>query len=308
MVWRRDPRSNILNLGQTMSTPWIWYIPQQAPLAGHIEEIGWSKMDPTLQKYNVEMAAAEKAAMGPGQRRAAHDKAVDTAIGLAGAAMPAWRLEEGLALAVREAMPMLKKLWPKVMAKFANLLTKAKGNPEALTKIATRFEDDMWGMMLRPSQLEKSNPNYLNNINEMSSFKSKQIPEKQFTSKEKIDNRLGNKTPYELREMDKRAASASQAPENKLDLIPKKDFKWKDYESYKRQWLDKNNLYDPADDVATIKASMDTDLENSKRVKEGNNQLKSENDFLKNKNNQRRKQFDKLPEDIKKNILKNMNN
>lgn len=196
------------------------------------------------------------------------DRIMDAVVTTAGIAMPAGRMEEWIATAIGRIMPAIKKLWPKVMARFSNLLKKAKGNPEALAKIATRFEDDMWGMMLRPSQLQKSNPNYLDNINAVSDFKSRPVGE--LKDKAKIDAWLENKPAYERKAMGKPQANKSRT----IDDYPNQKVR------------DKGDAQDFA--------------ENNPRDKE----LESDNDFLKNKNSQRRKQFDKLPEDIKKKYIK----
>lgn len=224
---------------------------QGAQRAGDIQPLYWQVKPLQVENYK-----------SPSSRG---DRIMDAVATIWWIATPAGRLEEWVSAIISKAIPMIQKAWPKVAARFANLLTKAKGNPEALTKIAKKFwsieseyaktipdlidtewanrwkpewyvKKQMWkdipGMMLRPSQLQKSDPNYLNNINEMSSFKSKQIPEKQFTAKEKINNRLGNKTSYELREMNKKVAGSTQAPvpkaksdEGALDYIKIQDKK-----------------------------------------------------------------------------------
>lgn len=214
---------------------------QGAQRAGDMQPLYWQVKPLQVENYK-----------SPSSRG---DRIMDAVATIWWIATPAGRLEEWIAAVVGRILPAIQKAWPKVMARFSNLLSKAKGNPKALESIYTKFNklDDSifeagqeafkwtnpfskWkdapGMMLRPSQLQKSDPNYLNNINEMSSFKSKQIPEKQFTAKEKINNRLGNKTPYELREMNKKVAGSTQAPvpkaksdEGALDYIKIQDKK-----------------------------------------------------------------------------------
>lgn len=98
---------------------------------------------------------------------------------------------ELIATKISKMFPMIKKAWSGVMERFSKLLTKVKGNPEAMAKIVTKLEsvwDDIPGMMLHPSQLQKTNPNYLENINAVSKFKSRPIKEP--SGKQKIDGWL----------------------------------------------------------------------------------------------------------------------
>lgn len=71
--------------------------------------------------------------------------------------------------------------------------------------------------------------------------------------------------------------------------------KYKTYSKWKKQVID-----DYPNQKARDKGDAQDFAENNPRDKE----LESDNDFLKNKNSQRRKQFDKLPEDVKKKYTK----
>lgn len=282
------------------------------------------------------------------------NRIMDAVVTTAGIAMPAGRMEEWIATAIGRIMPAIEKAWPKVMARFGNLLKKAKGNPEALAKIATRFEDDMWGMMLHPSQLQKSNPNYLDNINAVSDFKSRPVGE--LKGKTKIDTWLESKPAYERKAMGKPQANKSRTFEDELEEIHNSykdrteylDGYWQDRDTLMKyefdakkdiealgkkynkeiteehypwhrvfknnepdlweEWVDrfinsrwkKQAIDDYPNQKARDKGDAQDFAENHPRDKE----LESDNDFLKNKNSQRRKQFDELPEDIKKKYIK----
>jgi hypothetical protein len=72
-------------------------------------------------------------------------------------------------------------------------------------------------MMLRPSQLQKSNPNHLDNINAVSDFKSRPVGE--LKDKAKIDAWLENKPAYERKAMGKPQANKSRTFEDELEEI-----------------------------------------------------------------------------------------
>lgn len=99
---------------------------------------------------------------------------------------------------ITKMMPALQKAWPKVMAKFANLLKKSKGNPKALESIYTKFnklDDKLFEM--GQDAIKWTNP-----------FVSKYV-EPWFTSrpvwelkgKAKIDAWLNSKPAYERKNM-----------------------------------------------------------------------------------------------------------
>lgn len=200
---------------------------QGAQRAGDIQPLYWQVKPLQVENYKSPSSAG--------------DRRMDAVATIWWIVMPAGRLEEWIAAVVSKILPAIQKAWPKVMARFSNLLSKAKGNPEALTKIAKKFwsieneyaktipdlidtewynrwkpewyvKKQMWkdapGMMLHPSQLQKSNPNYLDNINAVSDFKSRPVGE--LKGKTKIDAWLDNKPAYERKAMGKEVSKVKK--------------------------------------------------------------------------------------------------
>ena len=177
MVWSRKDLFKRDNAKLEVYNPYM----QGAKQEGDIQPLYWQKKPLEVSAYKSPSSAG--------------DRRMDTVATVAGLAIPAWRLEEWVAAVIGKMMPAIQKLWPKVMARFGNLLTKAKGKPEALAKIVEKFWwDDVPGMMLRPSQLQKTNPNYLDNINAVSEFKSRKINEP--SAKQKIDGWLNIRNKF----------------------------------------------------------------------------------------------------------------
>lgn len=197
---------------------------QSAQRAGDIQPLYWQVKPLQVENYKSPSSAG--------------DRRMDTIATIWGIATPAGRLEEWVSAIISKAIPMIQKAWPKVAARFANLLTKAKGNPKALTKIATKLDNEMWGMMLRPSQLQKSNPNHLDNINAVSDFKSRPVGE--LKDKAKIDAWLENKPAYERKAMGKPQANKSRTFEDELEEIHNS---YKDRTEYlDGYWQDRDTL------------------------------------------------------------------
>lgn len=114
---------------------WEWSF--WAPTWAQLEE-QFNKKYPGLKPLTI--PESFKARKDP--HKTPENKRQNDVIATAGAiAMPVGREMEWAMSIIAEATPYFKKLGWKVMANFSKMLTKAKGNPEALVKISKSLED-----------------------------------------------------------------------------------------------------------------------------------------------------------------------
>lgn len=154
-------------------------------------------------------------------------------------AMPAGRAEEVVAALANKMMPALEKAWPKVMAKFADLLKKSKGNPKALESIYTKFnklDDKLFEM--GQDAIKWTNPFVSKYVEPW--FTSRPVGE--LKGKAKIDAWLKSKPAYERKNMWK----IIEADRDPGDFIG----------------AEKLNRYDPKEHAKEMKWLLDESIKN----------------------------------------------